>query len=194
MFIAFEGPDNTGKSTSARALDSVGMPEYNATKEGHELTKAMYDYSEDLVYTYDRIDWFTHMVYRLALPEHEWNDERVRTVFAMPDTHLVVKLHHPQLAELISDELYETGTLAKVNPVYYYFADYFMALNKRLDYSLFKTVSMVEVLNNPRNGTFSQRLVAFDSPVFEWGTVAERLVDSDEKLLELLRYEEQNRL
>lgn len=196
MFIAFEGPDNVGKSTSAANLASTGVANYNATKDDHLHIIGTQDGNDEpgWVHTYDRIDWFSHMVYRLALPEHEWNDERPRTVFAMPDTHLVIKLHHPQLAELIADELYETGTLARVNPVYYHFADFFMALNKERGYTLFKTVSIMEVLNDPRHGTFSQRLMAFDSPAFEWGTVGSRLVDSDESLLELLRYDEQQRL
>jgi len=194
MFIAFEGPDNTGKSTSADRLSYNGQGFYNATKAMHELHQEIIRDEGDVPITYDRIDWFTHMVYRLSLPDKDWNDERPRTVFAMPDTHLVVKLHHPQLAELISDELYETGTLARVNPMYYYFADFFMHLNRQQNYSLFKSVSIVEVMNDPRHpGTFSQRLQAFDSPAFEFGSQAEKLVDSDEKLLEFLRYEEQQR-
>ena len=35
MFIAFEGPDNTGKSTSAANLASDGVAVYNATKGLH---------------------------------------------------------------------------------------------------------------------------------------------------------------
>jgi hypothetical protein len=194
MFIAFEGPDNTGKSTSASALAWDGEALYNATKPMHSANNLVFEEQQDLVITYDRIDWFSHMVYRLALPEHEWNDNRVRTVFAMPDTHLVVKLHHPQLAELIEDELYTSGKVAQVNPLYFYFADFFTGLNKERGYALFKTISIVEVLNNPKAGTFSQRLVSYDSPVTTWEEAEAFGVDSDEKLLELLRYEDQHRI
>jgi hypothetical protein len=190
VFIAFEGPDNTGKSTSAANLAHDGKAIYNATKKQHEAEPQP---EETLVVTYDRIDWFTHMVYRLSLPERDWNDERPRTVFAMPDTHLVIKLHHPDLAQLISDELYSTGTLARVNPMYYYFADFFMGLNEERDYALFRTVSIMEVSNDPRDGSFSQRLVSFSSPAITWEEGLSEQVTSDESLLELLRNEEQQR-
>ena len=202
MFIAFEGPDNTGKSTSAlnliRGRDAERLeraPLYNMTKQMHRHQQEGLESSRGLgvVQTYDRIDWFTHMVYRLSMPDRDWNDDRPRTVFAMPDTHLVVKLHHPQLAELISDELYETGKLALVNPMYYYFADFFTGLNQQQGFSLFKTVSVMEVLNDPRDGSFSQRLVEFSSPVLEWSDVGDLEVASDEDLLEVLRYDERCR-
>jgi len=194
MFIAFEGPDNTGKSTSAANLATDGVALYNATKSMHDANRKVF--SDDLPVTYDRIDWFSHMVYRLALPEHEWNDERPRTVFAMPDTHLVVKLHHPQFVELIEDELYESKTVSRVNPMYWYFADFFRALNEQQEFALFKTVSIIEVVNDPRNpGTFSQQLKVFSSPVTgmeEVQSQARRVVD-DESLLDLLRYDDQQR-
>lgn len=192
MFIAFDGPDKTGKSTSAAALAASGKAIYNVTKETHAVQQQLHQEAPELPITYDRIDWFTHMVYRLALPGHEWNDPRVRTVFAMPDTHLVVKLHRPDYAERIDDELYETGKLAQVNPMYFYFADFLMGLNKAREYSLFKSVSLVEVVNDPDSEAFSQQLVAHDSPAFEWGTSYEKLVNSDETLLEMLRYVDQH--
>jgi hypothetical protein len=193
MFIAFEGPDNVGKSTSATLLAHDGVAHYNVTKSMHALYQQMVHPEPDLIITYDRIDWFTHMVYRLAMPDREWNDERPRTVFTMPDTHLVIKLHHPELAPLIDDELYETGKLAEVNPMYYYFADFLTGLNAQREYALFKTVSLVEVRNDPRDGTFSQRLVDFSSPVISWSAELDD-IDSDVRLAALLRHEEQQRL
>jgi hypothetical protein len=195
MFIAFEGPDKVGKSTSAEGLAHNAVSIYNATRGAHtdmQREQTWHD-KEGLrfVQTYDRIDWFTHMVYRLALPEKDWNDERPRTVFAMPDTHLVVKLHHPELAGLIADELYDTGTLARVNPVYYYFADFFAGLNVERDYALFKSVSIIEVSHDPRDGTFSQKLVDHSSKGLTWGSVAERLVNDDASLLSFLQYVDQ---
>lgn len=195
MLIAFEGPDNAGKSTSAKNLTSFVDPIYNATKENHRAAVAALGGQEELVQTFDRIDWFSHMIYRLALPDREWNDPRPRTVFAMPDTHLVFKLHRPDLANFTADEVVDTP-IAGVNEMYYYFADHFMHLNMQLEFTLFKTVSIIEVANiqTEDTGTYNQRLVAFSSPAFEFGSVAERLVDSDDKLLELLRHEEHHRL
>lgn len=187
MFIAFEGPDNAGKSTSARNLDYLGEPTYNATKRLHEGWQNQ-DLGE-VVHTYDRIDWFSHMVYRLALPDRDWNDDRPRTVFAMPDTHLVVKLHRPDLADFTADEVVDTP-IANVNMLYYYFADFFARLNSQQNYSLFKTVSIIQVVNTPDE--FSQSLVMFDSPVTdrfepEYGS-------TDKMLLGWLRHEDQHRL
>ena len=192
MFIAFEGPDKTGKSTSANKLDMSGKATYNVTKELHAQVVRDLPGDPDTVICYDRIDWFTHMVYRLSMPDREWNDPRVRTVFAMPDTHLVFKIHHPDLAPLIDDELYERGKLSLVNPMYYYFADFLIALNRARDYQLFKTISAIEVSNDPRDGSFSQKMVIFDSPTngHTRDMLVSRLVDSDESLLEFLREED----
>ena len=191
MFIAFEGPDNVGKSTTAATLAHDEVAVYNVTKQRHDLTKALFDYSEDLVWTYDRIDWFTHMVYRLALPDREWSDERVRTVFAMPDTHLVVFTHHPQLADFKADEVVDTP-ISKVNPMYYYFGDYFLKLNKQLDFSLFKSVSMIEVVNDPENDIYLWKLYAFSSAV---GDLSEEFAEASnvkdpQSLLNFLSYVE----
>lgn len=189
MLIAFEGPDMVGKSTSAAKLTSFDAPTYNATKKNHAALAQAVRSEAGLVGTFDRIDWFSHMVYRLALPDRDWNDDRPRTVFAMPDTHLVVKIHKPELADFTADEVVDTP-IARVNPMYYYFADYFMALNRIRNYELFKTVSIVEVSNDQENGTFSQALRAFDSPTSGWDTgllPLERLVDGDESLLAFLQ-------
>ena len=189
MFIAFEGPDMTGKSTSAAKLSHDGVGIYNVRKDSHAVMQKDHLAAPELPITYDRIDWLTHMVYRLALPDREWNDARARTVFAMPDTHLVFKLHKPELANFTADEVVDTP-IARVNPVYYYFADFFMGLNRARNYELFKTISIIEVSNDQSTGTFSQRMVAFDSPTSSWDTgllPLERLVDSDESLLAFLR-------
>jgi hypothetical protein len=193
MFIAFEGPDNVGKSTSAAALAHSGEAIYNATKENHAEAVSDPAVLPETVVTFDRIDWFSHMVYRLSLPGHEWNDDRPRTVFAMPDTHLVIKLHRPDLAPLIDDELYETGKLAEVNPMYYSFGDFFMGLNEEREYALFKTVSLVEVSNDPRNLSFSQKLISFSSPVSNWHQGVST-VSGDDDLLEFLRHDDAQRV
>ena len=194
MFIAFEGPDKTGKSTSADNLAFDGKGIYNVTKEVHEeMRRDMADYPE-LPVAYDRIDWLTHMAYRLALPEHEWNDPRVRTVFAMPDTHLVFKLHEKSLAGHISDELYTDGTLATVNDMYSLLSRMIMDLNEAREWALFKTVTIIEVSNDLSAGTFTSRLLHFSSPVFKFIDVAKQRVRDDETLLELLNYEDYQRL
>lgn len=188
MLIAFEGPDKTGKSTSAAALDPE-THSYNLTKKLYE--DALFSPSS-AVHTFDRIDWLTHLVYRLALPKFEWNDERPRTVFTAPDLHLVIKLHSTDTVAHIDDELYKRGTLKTVNEMYGYFANFLMGLNRTRDYALFRTISIMQVTND--RGEFSQKLVDFDSPTFTFGTVASRLVKTDADLVNLLRYDEQHRL
>ena len=209
MFIAFEGPDNVGKSTSAAVLDMAGQPDYNMTKEGHARNVADWREAGEqlMVKTYDRIDWFSHMVYRLALPHKEWNDARPRTVFAMPDTHLVVKLHRPDTADFTvaaDDESAATDTRTRgvetpvdiVNSTYFYFADFFTGLNEERDYALFKTVSLIEVVNT-KGEPYLQRLASFSSPVTDWGWV-ERVYGNrhitDMELLDLLSHEDAQRL
>lgn len=191
MIIAFEGPDKAGKSTSATALDHKHEPHYNMTKASHALCKLAEEREAGLVHTFDRIDWMTHMVYRLALPGYEWNDERPRTVFAAPDTHLVFKVHAPAMAARIDDELYKGDKVQQVNSLYWHYAEHMIELNENRDFSLFKTVTILEVFNDPQEGTFSQRIVDYSSPVTGLG--ATRPMD-DAALLAMLSYEDQQRL
>ena len=193
MLIAFEGPDKAGKSTSACNLSS-SLPIYNATKENYTETLQEMQGESGVVQCFDRIDWLTHMAYRLALPDHEWNDARVRTVFAMPDTHLVFKLHEKSLSGHISDELYTDGTLATVNDLYLLLSRMIMDLNEAREWALFKTVTILEVSNDLSAGTFTSRLLHFSSPVFKFIDVARQRVHDDETLLELLQYEDSQRL
>lgn len=196
MFIAFEGPDNVGKSTSALALDCAGQPDYNATKTMHRNNVVDWQGEQLMPHTYDRIDWMTHMVYRLAMPDRDWNDDRPRTVFAMPDTHLVFKIHNPErVASVDNEEGYVMGEPAKANRMYYYFADYFMSLNTILSFSLFKSVSIIQVDHDPIAG-FTQRMIAHSSPFIGFSEMAglalSRLVSTDEDLLALLQDVEQH--
>lgn len=194
MLIAFEGPDEVGKSTSAAALTSFDSHIYNATKLNHKLAQQAIGVADDsLVQTFDRIDWLSHMVYRLALPTHEWNDDRPRTVFAMPDTHLVLKMHQPgSIIEAPDEPGYNPDKVAAANEMYFYQVDFLMNLNRVKDYRLFKTVSIIEVVNDQQAGTFQQHLVAFDSPTNGWSRdmLTHRLVDSDLSLLAFLREED----
>lgn len=202
MFIAFEGPDNVGKSTSAAKLATTGTALYNATRVMHgdmQVDQHLYS-GPDHVVTYDRIDWFSHMVYRLGLPDKDWNDDRPRTVFAMPDTHLVVKTHHPDTANFtvdFDDESAATDTRTRgietnvgaVNPMYYYFAQFLMGLNEARGYALFKSVSIVEVVNQPALDIFMQKIIAFDSAVVGLNT-AQAFIDGSEDTFDsaLLRF------
>jgi hypothetical protein len=191
MFIAFEGPDNVGKSTTAQELSTDHHPFYNVTKSIHDFQTQLAKAEDvpDSVVTYDRIDWFSHMVYRLSLPDRDWNDDRPRTVFAMPDTHLVIKLHHPDLSNFMADEVVSTP-IAEVNPMYGYFTGFLMDMNIVRNFALFKTISLVEVRNDPISGSYSQHLREFSSPVMGLESVSTRLVDTNEKLLELLRLDD----
>lgn len=198
MFIAFEGPDNTGKTYDAAHLASSGVAVHEIDKATYEQDLLDYAGEPDLVVTYDRIIWLGHMIYRLGMPDHEWNDPKVRVVFAMPDTHLVIKLHRPDHAMNINDELYAAGKVARVNPMYYYFGDFLLNLNRVRNYELFKSVSIIEVAHNQETGEFSQRLRAHDSPAIGDTRAAERaiarLVDSPDSLLDFLRYVDQQTL
>lgn len=197
MFIAFEGPDKAGKSTSAAELSTSGVALYNATKAMHaEMVEEWQEAgSQDTVVTYDRIDWLTHMVYRLAMHGRDWNDDRPRTVFAMPDTHLVLKMHNPDNVANIEDELYEgRGRLEPVNEMYFQLLDSFLApMNRLWGYPWFKSVSIVEVVNDVETGNFYQKLVHHESAVYT-GTYSEllaRSVTSNQDLLEFLREQDQ---
>ena len=195
MFIAFEGPDKTGKSTSAlEVAHSEDGVFYNARKELHANLQGQYTSEPELPVTYDRIDWLTHMVYRLAMPTREWNDARVRTVFAMPDTHLVFKLHSAEYIRSIKDELYSRGDLVPVNFAYELMADYLRLMNQAQDFKLFKSISVVEVSNDPATGEFKQELVKFAGPAHPWGTGADQPVTTNAALLEMLRNAEQQTL
>lgn len=193
MFIAFDGPDNTGKTSDAIKLSNDGAHNYNVTKRMHAEMRKDIEGQPDLPVTYDRIDWFTHMVYRLALPEGDWNDDRPRTVFAMPDTHLVIKLHHPDLADFMAEEVVQTP-IVRVNPMYFYFADFFTGLNEEKDFGLFKTISIMEVKHDQQAGTFSQALAAFSSPAISHIDAVSRGINSPESLLELLRDDDHQRI
>lgn len=200
MLIAFEGPDNVGKSTSAAQLSYNGQPIYNATKENYEearrdlsTTAVPRGLEPELVQTFDRIDWFSHMVYRLALPDREWNDERVRTVFGMPDTHLVVRLHRPDTADFTADEVVDTP-IKSVNETYYLAVDMLGKLNYAHDYNLFKSITVMEVVNV--DGKYEQRVIHHDSPGISDAEVDRHmlwsLVDSNEALLDFLRRADQH--
>jgi hypothetical protein len=195
MFIAFEGPDKTGKSTSATNLAHDHIALYNATKNMHARQQEEVSlYPDYIPITYDRIDWLSHMVYRLAMPDREWYDDRPRTVFAMPDTHLVVKIHAAETVRGIKDELYDAGSpLAAVNDMYYYQTLFLIEMNKRTDYSLFRTISLVEVHSDIDNKVFAQRWLKLDSPIID-ETEVDAAFYTDDYLMTVLREEERQRI
>jgi hypothetical protein len=192
MFIAFEGPDKAGKSTTAAELASDGVALYNATKAMHEGQRSLIKPGE--VVTYDRIDWLTHMVYRLAMHGRDWNDDRPRTVFAMPDTHLVLKLHNPDNVVNIEDELYAgEGKLEPVNELYFQQISFLASMNRLWGHPWFKSVSIVEVHNDVKAGVFTQKLTHHESAAYS-GTYLEVLglaVTSNQDLLEFLREQDE---
>lgn len=168
MLIAFEGPDKAGKSTTAKELTYSNLPTYNMTYDNYKRIRKSLQHEDTITHCFDRIDWFTHMVYRLALPGYEWNDERPRTVFAAGDVHLVFKLHKPGTIS-VKDNLYEENQLAKVNDMYYQWAEYMIDLNEYVDFSLFKTISIMQV--DTSNG-FDQELVHCSSPNKQYTSTA----------------------
>lgn len=139
MLIVFEGPDKAGKSTWAQQLDSNGSPRYNLKKGQYNTLKHAAS-----VVAVDRLAWLTHSVYRLALPGYEWNDRAVRTVFAMPDAHLVFMVpSDPHLNT--KDELYSKEQSARVQEAYREWCWMLFRLNSLQNGGLFRTISLVEV-------------------------------------------------
>lgn len=194
MFIAFEGPDNVGKSTSAQRLDCAGQPDYQVTKIKHAQNVADWQGDSLMPHTYDRISWFSHMVYRLALPEREWHDAAIRTVFGMPDTHLVVKLFKPdtvidyEVTDIDTRTGRETHTpIGRVNPAYWAATDFLMRLNSFQGHNLFRSISIIEVEKD--QGCYLQRMVAHENPSWshDHDPLLPRMVDSDNSLLEFLQ-------
>lgn len=111
MIVIFEGPDNLGKTYQANQLAANRelFPEggevfYNLTKDVYEdALKRGIHCNPNYVMAVDRVDWITHLTYRLALPHYEWNDERPRTVFYPEEAHLLILIPVNKAWE---DELY----------------------------------------------------------------------------------------
>ena len=134
MLIVFEGPDKAGKSTWARQLDSFAAPRYNLKKGEYGCIR-----HTERVVTVDRLAWLTHSVYRLALPEYEWNDRAVRTVFAMPDAHLVFMVPvDPHLNT--TDELYSKEQSIRIQEAYREWCWMSFRLNSLQNGRLFRTI------------------------------------------------------
>ncbi|QXO14519.1 AAA-ATPase [Microbacterium phage Jenos] len=187
MLIVFEGPDEVGKTTLSTELSHNHKPVYNATKENYAAVLADLADEPEVVQTFDRIDWLTHMMYRLAMPDKEWNDARVRTVFSMPEAHLVLSVHRPDLVPTAEGENYTDVHESRVNHAYYHFLDTLAGLNHAWGYTMFKTVSAFEV-SRDEQGNFQRELKVFSAPGFPWGSSYEKLVNDGPSLLELLRY------
>lgn len=146
MIIAFEGPDKVGKSTVARELSTAGTPIYNMTVHDYHDVVGSLQEKPDQIYCFDRIDWLTHLVYRLSMPSYEWNDDRVRRVFPAPETHLVIMTHKSSRAGKIQDELYAPGDLVVVNYGYQVISEMLLRMNGLdSDVQIFKSITMVEV-------------------------------------------------
>lgn len=180
--IIFEGTDKTGKSTSAAKISSSGEALYNMNVHTYEEVKSSLKENEDLVFCFDRLDWFTHMVYRLAMPDYEWNDDRVRRVFTAPDAHLVIKAPKAESLPTLKDELYESGALAAVSLTYAMFAKILIQMNTALGQSLFKSISLIEV---DTENDYKYKMIEFASITMDLSD-AESVVD-DESLLQLLQ-------
>lgn len=194
MIIAFEGPDKAGKSTSASTLAYSGCSYYNMTKESYQIALEDQKNETGLISTFDRIDWLTHTIYRLALPGYEWNDERVRTVFAAPQAHLVFKIHNPDNFSLVQDDLYEEKVkevLPPVNTMYKAAISSLRDINEGADFSLFKSITTLEVSHV---GGYSFRCLDFSSPIHRLTTKYKDNITTDTHLMDLLLREEQHQL
>ena len=126
----------------------------------------------------------------MALTDKEWNDERVRTVFAAPNAHLVIMTHDEMfMPQEDTEEGYELGAPAKVNSMYRLFAETLITANEMGGFSLFKTISVLTVINAPEKGYYGLRMTEFSSPLFPAGlpSVGQRLVTDSHSLLEFLQ-------
>lgn len=184
MLIVFEGPDKAGKSTWAQQLDSATDPRYNLKKGEYGRIK-----HAGCVVAVDRLAWLTHSAYRLALPEYEWNDRAVRTVFAMPDAHLVIMV--PNDSRLNTrDELYTSQQSARIHEAYREWCWMLFRLNNLQNGGLFRTISLVEVKAGGTSGRVYEHFAlnsAGLSPTEQSCTGFNLGVTSPTTLLEMLK-------
>lgn len=163
MIVAIEGADKTGKSTLAASLAIDGSVRYNCTKEHYDIMKDKMSNSDEIL-VYDRVDWLTHMVYRLALPGYEWNDPRVRTVFTMPDAHLIIKIHTNRSASIARDELYnDPMSIHNINEMYKLVIE---SIERHIETMLVppvRSLTVIGVDSDPEINRFTQSIVMFYS-------------------------------
>lgn len=194
MLIAFEGADNVGRSSAADKLSGGHAIKY-ADKESYEEAQELAKTTKGITQCFDRIGWLSHLVYSMALPEFQEQYLPKFGVFAMPDVHLVFKIYKPGYEPMLEpgDGL-ESDTPAIVNQTYRSFAHTFMALNEARGYSLFKTVSIMEVFTEPLSGAVQQKLVEYSTPLHPWwGTRQTQLVRDELGLYDLLLTEDSAR-
>ena len=196
MLIAFEGPHGTGKTYGADKL-SGGAALHNIDEATYRLAQPMYDQEKGVVTCFDQVGWISHMVDRLARPaSHPWGQGHPGfTVFAMPDTHLVIKLFDRYSAPgSLPDKGYASGEPDAVNTAYAYQAHNLMAMNEASGYSLFKTITLLGNYKDKLSGQSRLRVIEFSSPLHPWwGSAQTRLVNDDLSLLDLLMVEEASR-
>lgn len=155
MIIAFEGPDKMGKSTLAEEVAHGYPVVYGASAQDYHDVAHLGD-DENTTVALDRVDWITHMVYRLALPEYEWNDPHVRTVHRMPQAHLVMMVP-ASLSSIPLDELYLPEQSQRVVVSYQQTFQYFDSMmNDPKFRGMFKTLTLLQV--DPLNG-YRRKLV-----------------------------------
>lgn len=184
MLVAFEGPTNVGKTFAADKL-SGGQSIRGADRAMYKSAQELVKKHPGTVMCFDEVAWFSYLTRSLAWPAG--HDYPISPVFAMPDTHLVFKLYKHGLAP-------EGSALEALNQVYTNTAHSLMALNESREYTLFKSVTIMEVSTSPLDGGRQQEVMEFSSPLHPWwGTTQTRLVHDDLSLLDLLLTEEANR-
>lgn len=192
MLIAFEGPDNVGKSYAADKL-GAGWVTYRADEDSY-LAAARQDTLElGIVQCFDRVGWITDLVYRLALPDREWpGTPHTYSHFAMPDAHLVFKLYRLGLVPADGyEEGYSHDEILRVNEIYHRVARFLARINEEQDYKLFKTISVLQVVKPEA----PLRLTMYSSPLsFPFEDPRTKNVNSDLSLLDLLTEENALRL
>lgn len=193
MLIAFEGPAGVGKTFAANKLSgNNAIP--NAIEPVYKTAQELAETEKGIAQCFDRVNWISRLIDRATFP-NEPAQFIETSVFAMPDTHLVFKIF--KRGYEFSDS--SSGTLSRedaimLNDVYRLMANSILSLNELQNYSLFKSVTIMEVYTSPLGTKSSQRVIEYSSPLHPWwGTSRTKLVHDDLSLLDLLLVEDASR-
>lgn len=185
MLVVFEGPDKTGKSTSARELASGVEPVYGLTRDIYE--RALSEVDTSAIATFDRLEWITQYAYRLTMPYRDWAGTTPQFPFPLPKAHLIIKCHTRQSAAQVRDEFgYPALEMQRLNLLYRVLAESLLDLNRSVCFSLFKSVSLVSVENT--RGRWSESLEWLDSEPLTLVTPSDTYTTT--RLVRNLRYVE----
>ncbi len=180
MLIAFEGPHHQANTVSANRL-SGGQSVSKAVPRTYVGAQQIEEHDKGLVQCFDGINWVSGLANAMTSSDSDNLVSVPYQMFSMPDTHLVFQLTRRNQA----------GD-TPLNQVYTNLAHTFMALNESQDYTLFKSVTIVEYLTDPLNQAPRMEVAEFSSPLqSSWRTsIQARLVHDDLSLFDMLAFED----